>query len=126
MPVKKNKINFLDHVALEVRDLNKAIDFYTEIMGLDLMDTPKSVKENGVQWLHLNDQQAVHLVENSEMKPENIAHVALNVDDVSEWRKTLEAQGVEITPAKFNMYRAERFFILDPSGNRIEILKWNE
>ena len=115
----------LDHVAVEVNDLEEAIHFYTKIIGLSLLDTPDSVKEKGVQWIKLNERQAIHLVENSEASPGKISHIALEVDDVKQWKSRIEEKGIVIDPPKFNMYRAERFFVLDPSNNRIEFLKWN-
>lgn len=47
--MKKLNISYLDHVALEVNDLKIAMEFYTEIIGLTLMDTPESVKSKGVR-----------------------------------------------------------------------------
>ncbi len=120
------QISYLDHVALEVNNLDEAVQFYTHIIGLALLDTPDSVKSNGVQWLELNQTQALHLVENKAAEPGKISHVALNVSDVEEWKNHFEEAGVPIQPPKFQMYKAHRFFILDPSGNRIEFLKWSD
>ena len=122
--MEKLKIKFLDHVALEVQDLDIAMKFYTDTLGLELLDTPESVKTKGVQWLRLNETQALHLVENQEYRPGHIAHIALNVDDVSAWKDHIERKRIKIDPPKFSMYKAERFFVLDPSGNRIEFLNW--
>jgi catechol 2,3-dioxygenase-like lactoylglutathione lyase family enzyme len=116
---------YLDHVAIEVKDLKETLDFYINVVGFDLLDTPDSVREKGVQWIKLNDRQAIHLVENPDASPGKISHIALEVDDVAEWKSRITEKGIEIDPPKFNMYRAERFFVLDPSGNRIEFLKWN-
>jgi catechol 2,3-dioxygenase-like lactoylglutathione lyase family enzyme len=115
----------LDHVAIEVKDLKEALDFYINVIGLDLLDTPESVREKGVQWIKLNERQAIHLVESSDASPGKISHIALEVDDVKQWKTRIEEKGIDIDPPKFNMYRAERFFVLDPSKNRIEFLKWN-
>jgi catechol-2,3-dioxygenase len=122
--MKNLSINYLDHVALEVQDLDSAMKFYTDIIGLELMDTPETVKTKGVRWLRLNETQALHLVENKNITPGHIAHIALNVNDVSVWKDHIEKNGIKIDPPKFAMYKAERFFINDPSGNRIEFLNW--
>ena len=122
--MKNLNINYLDHGAIEVLDLKIAMEFYTEIIGLTLMDTPESVKSKGVRWLRLNDLQALHLVENKKAAPAQIAHIALNVEDVQAWKNHLEKSGVIFNSPKFSVYVAERFFILDPSNNRIEFVKW--
>ena len=122
--MKNLSISYLDHVALEVHDLKIAMEFYTEIIGLALMDTPESVKSKGVRWLRLNDRQALHLVENKKAVPAQIAHIAFNVEEVQAWKNKLEKSGVIFYSPKFSVYEADRFFILDPSQNRIEFVKW--
>jgi catechol 2,3-dioxygenase-like lactoylglutathione lyase family enzyme len=122
--MKNLSINYLDHVALEVKDMAKAMTFYTDVLVLEQLETPESVKTKGVRWLRLNETQALHLVENKNITPGQVAHIALNVDDVSTWRDYIESKGIKLDPPKFSMYQAERFFIHDPSGNRIEFLKW--
>jgi catechol 2,3-dioxygenase-like lactoylglutathione lyase family enzyme len=51
-------------------------------------------------------------------------HFALRVADVSAARKQCIAQGLPTAETTL-IPGADRFFIRDPDGNRIEIIRWN-
>jgi catechol 2,3-dioxygenase-like lactoylglutathione lyase family enzyme len=118
------QINVLNHIAIEVNDIHKALSFYLDALGLTELATPEDVKESGIRWIDLRNGQALHLVENREASAANIAHFAITVDDVEAWRTYLKGKGVEIFSPKIQLYNAERFFLKDPAGNRIELVKW--
>jgi catechol 2,3-dioxygenase-like lactoylglutathione lyase family enzyme len=73
-------------------------------------------------WYDLGHQQ-LHLL--LKERPDTISprHFALRVADVAAARTWFRAQGIaveETTPIP----GADRFFIRDPDGNRIEIIQW--
>lgn len=51
------------------------------------------------------------------------AHPAFLVDDATAVRKMLEAQNVDIVFGD-PLDGANRFYVYDPFGNRIEIIEW--
>jgi catechol 2,3-dioxygenase-like lactoylglutathione lyase family enzyme len=113
----------INHITVEVKDLEEALEFYVDILGLDELDTPDNIKEARVRWIKFNDGSALHLIENVNCSPPVLAHMALRVEDLNTWEEYLKNKGVDIRAPKLNVYNAERFFINDPSGNRIEIIK---
>jgi len=118
------KITRLHHVTVEVKNIEEAFQFYTKILGFEEQATPIDIKENGIRWIGLPYGQAIHLIESKESKSPDSAHMAIQVDDVEKWEKYLNDHQVETKPPKFNIYNAKRFFFKDPSGNRIEFVKW--
>ena len=116
-------ISGIHHITVEVKDLEEALDFYVDILGLDKLDTPENIKEAGVRWIKFNDGSALHIIKNEDCSAPELAHMALAIDDVTSWKEYLSNKGVEIKSPKLNVYNAERFFINDPSGNRIELIK---
>ena len=120
----RSKITKLDHITIEVHDIETALQFYIEIIGLDEIETPSEVKDKGVRWLSIPGGQALHLIEKPDMKEPASAHFAIVIDDPDSWQKHLTQNQIEIQSPKFDIYNAQRFFIKDPSGNRIEFLKW--
>ena len=75
-----------------------------------------------VAWYDLGNQH-VHLLLKD--KPDTISprHFALRVSDIHAARAHFQAHGIamqETTPIP----GADRFFISDPDGNRIEIIQW--
>jgi len=118
------EISGLNHAAIEVNDLQAAIYFYREVMGLVQLPMPAAVKGIGIRWFDLKNGQALHLVENRKASSPNKAHFAIAVKDIEPWRTYLKRIGIEIIPPKVKLYNAERFFLRDPSGNRVELVKW--
>ena len=102
----------INHVALEVGDLQEALAFYRKIFDFTLRDEDE---EDGV-FLDLGDQ-FIALMQGPQ--PDRIVgrHFGLVVDDRSSVRARVEAAGGRILPAPFLDF-------LDPWGNRIEVVEY--
>jgi len=118
---KRPSLGGLHHVAIDVTNLQEVLDFYINILGLEELPTPDNIKEKGIRWLELGEKSSLHLVEVRNVKPSEMAHFALKVDDVNGWRKYLEEKDVKVHKPIHEIYNVERFFLKDPSGNRFEI-----
>jgi len=118
-PIKK-----FDHITIEVSDLQAALAFYSDILGLFPMTMPAELADQGICWLDLGKGDVLHLVENPGARPGKTAHIAIEVQDLQAWKDYLATRKVQMFPPKLDLYRAARVFILDPSGNRIELIRW--
>jgi catechol 2,3-dioxygenase-like lactoylglutathione lyase family enzyme len=105
----------LTHVNLRVERLEDAVRFYAEVLGLQ----PIERKDRGGRgaWFQLGDSQ-VHLAEDATPQPRSRRHFAVEVADLAEARRTAQERGVEI-----DQEEAGRFWMRDPSGNRIEVVQ---
>ncbi len=122
--LKRPAFGTFNHIALEVNNLQSALRFYQNILGLSELPMPEGVKESGISWLDLGNGIALHLVEKEDAAPGKTTHVAISIDDVEAWRQYLISKSIKIYPPKVDIYTAERFFFTDPSGNRLEFVKW--
>ncbi|TDU01961.1 lactoylglutathione lyase [Streptomyces sp. 846.5] len=105
------------HVSVTVTDLDAAVAFYTEVLGLTVRpDRPTSIGPGA--WLDAGGQQ-VHLIAGTP-PPAHGQHFALLVDD-------LEAAVAQVREAGFAVSEpvaigaAFQAFLVDPSGNAIEL-----
>jgi catechol 2,3-dioxygenase-like lactoylglutathione lyase family enzyme len=108
----KPRLVGINHVALQVDDLEEAVAFYTDLFQ------PTHV-ERGVPhaaFLQMGDQ-FIALFERGPRSEE--PHFGLVVDDKRAVRAALEQAGVEILPSRF-------FDIRDPSGNLVQIVQYDE
>lgn len=121
---KAPKSGTLDHIAVDVKDLEEALQFYTRILGLKEQATPDNVRANGVLWLQWDDGTVFHLIRSAGMSPPVLGHLAVCVEDAEAWREYISAMGVDIESPKVQVYNAKRFFVRDPSGNRLEFVQW--
>jgi lactoylglutathione lyase len=103
----------INHVALEVGDLEEAIRFYGAIFELGTVD-----REPGMAFLGMGDQ-FLALSEGRIGGPDQMRHFGLVVDDKQAVRDALVARGAEILPGRFLDF-------LDPWGNRIQVVDYRD
>jgi catechol 2,3-dioxygenase len=93
----------LGHVVLKVRDLQRAVDFYTKVMGFRVSDVyPDSMIRGGMVFLRCNtDHHCLALVGGapSDARHQELHHLAFEVatlDEVLRAREHLRRHGVPI------------------------------
>jgi catechol 2,3-dioxygenase-like lactoylglutathione lyase family enzyme len=102
----------INHIALQVDDIEEAVTFYTGLF--QATDVNRNVP--GAAFLRMGDQ-FLALFERGPRTEE--PHFGLVVDDKEEARRALEAAGVDVLPGPF-------FDVRDPSGNRVQIVQYDE
>ena len=104
----------INHVALEVGDIDEALAFYGRIVRFDLRGRVGS----SMAFLDLGDQFLALSVGRSQ-PPDGSRHLGLVVDDKAAVRAALRAAGVEPLPGR-------GLDFLDPWGNRIQVVQYDE
>jgi catechol 2,3-dioxygenase-like lactoylglutathione lyase family enzyme len=105
----KSRVMGINHVALEVGDIEEALAFYGEFLIFEL----RSQSEN-MAFMDLGDQ-FLALSKGRRQAPDDDRHFGLVVEDKAAVAAILEEMGVEIISNRFLDF-------LDPWGNRIEII----
>ena len=120
------------HTMLRVGDLEKSIQFYTEIFGMTLLrqkDYPKGRFTNA--FLGYGDEKentALELTHNWDTKSYDMGngfgHIAIEVDDVYKAADKIKQQGGEIIREAGPMNAGTTIiaFVKDPDGYEIELL----
>ena len=111
----------IHHCSLVVTDLERARRFYRDLLGLKPINKPRTF-EFEVAWFELGDDQ-VHLIPREQSDSLSPRHMALHVDDAKAARQYFTARGIKTTETT-PIPGADRFFIQDPDGNRIECIQW--
>jgi lactoylglutathione lyase len=109
----KPRLVGINHVALEVDDIDRALDFYGRLFDLELRG-----RAPGAAFVDIGDQ-FVALMQGRSQPPDRARHFGLVVDDKEAARRVLEEAGVEILPGR-------RLDFLDPFGNRVEIVQYDQ
>jgi catechol-2,3-dioxygenase len=108
---EKPRLVGINHVALEVGDVEEALAFYGRIFSFTLRG-----RGNGQAFIDIGDQ-FIALMEISTARGEPHRHFGLVVDDRSAVRRLAEAAGARILPGPFLDF-------LDPWGNRVEVVEY--
>jgi len=111
----------IDHVTVLVTDVRRARAFYGGVLGLTEVAPPAEFDFVAV-WYDLGGQY-LHLLKKPTPDTESPRHFCLRVEDVAEARAELRAKGLAIQET-VKIAAADRFFVRDPDGNRIELLQW--
>ena len=114
-------ITGIHHHSVVTTDLERARRFYTDILGMEEIPYP-STFNFVVAWYKLGDQQ-LHLMLKDEPDIQSPRHIALYLKDAKAARVALASKGVAIEET-VKIPGADRFFIHDPDGNRIELIEW--
>ena len=124
----QNNFNFRkDHDALQVRDLEKAANFYKDVMGLE--EIPNAGLGDHIRWFQLNDKVQIHLIETDEViEKYKGVHMAINTDQLPEFMEFLKSKNVH-----FENWQGEKgttnerpdgikqIYLQDPDGYWIEV-----
>ena len=120
------------HTMIRVGDLEKSINFYTEILGMKLLrqkDYPDG--KFTLAFVGYGDEQehsAIELTHNWDTDSYDLGsgfgHLAIEVDDVYAAAERIRAQGGKIIrePGPMNAGTTIIAFVEDPDGYQIELL----
>ena len=103
----------INHVALEVGDLDEALRFYGQVFELRLRG-----RHPGMAFVDAGDQ-FIALSEGRSQPADADRHFGLVVDDKDAVRAALERAGVRIEPGR-------RLDFRDPWGNRVQVVDYRD
>lgn len=104
----KAKAVGINHVALEVGDIDEALAFYGRFLDFEIES-----RNETAAFIYFGDQ-FINFSKGRRQAPDDDRHFGIAVDDKELCRRTLEEMGVEFLGGRFLDF-------LDPWGNRVEI-----
>jgi glyoxylase I family protein len=123
------KLNGVHHIAIICSDYQQSKDFYTKILGLDIIRETYRQERNSYKLdLGLNDRFVIELFSFSSPPkrvtgPEaaGLRHLAFEVGNIDEACKFLSEKKVEFEPIRVDQLTGKRFtFFKDPDDLPIE------
>jgi catechol 2,3-dioxygenase-like lactoylglutathione lyase family enzyme len=103
----------LNHIALEVGDLEEALSFYGGLFEMELRG-----RAPGMAFIDIGDQ-FIALAEGRTQPPDQARHFGLVVDDREAMRAALRDADVEILPGRGLDFR-------DPWGNHVQVVEYGD
>jgi len=124
------RVSAIDHVNLQVADLDLSISFYCRVFGFRVLEDGRDKPPGG--WAIVGLPGAVYLAlgvtkDTSPAQGKRIAHFGLVIDDAPSTLQRLENEGVTIVPrgpggrAILTYPRSQSIYIRDPDGHEIEL-----
>ena len=103
----------INHIALEVGDIDAALDFYGAFLEFDVAQ-----RSENAAFVYFGDQ-FIHFAKGRRQGPDESRHFGIAVDDKDLALQLLEDLGVTFLDGKFLDF-------LDPWGNRVEITTYSK
>ena len=103
----------INHVAIEVADIDDALAFYGQIFELTLRG-----RSPGMAFIDIGDQ-FLALSQGRSQEADAHRHFGLVVDDMEATRQALENAGADLLPGRGLDFR-------DPWGNLVQIVQYDE
>ena len=103
----------INHVALEVGDLDEALELYGRLFDFELRG-----RVPGMAFLDMGDQ-FLAIAEGRRQPADDGRHFGLVVDDKEAVRAAVDREGLERAPGR-------RLDFLDPWGNRFEVVAYGD
>ena len=127
---KRPEFTGVHHVALICSDYQRSKAFYTELLGLEVVD--ENYREARDSWkldLRTPDGTQLELFSFPDAPPrpsgpeaQGLRHLCFGVTDLDAWVSYLQAQQVEVEAIRVDPYTSKRFtFFKDPDNLPLEL-----
>lgn len=118
------RIYAIDHVQLSMPkgEEDKARAFYAGLLGFGETPKPAELAGRGGVWFE-QGQVRLHLGVEADFHPLRKAHPALLVDDLAVLILHLQTNGCEVDTSQPPLDGYRRVHVLDPFGNRLELME---
>jgi lactoylglutathione lyase len=107
------KLVGINHIALEVGDVDEALEWYGRIFDFELRG-----REPGMAFVDMGDQ-FIAFSQGRTQPPDSSRHFGLVVDDKEAAREALAGAGADITPGRGLNFR-------DPWGNLVQVVAYED
>lgn len=123
------KVKKLLHTRMRVSDLDQTIQFYTNVLGLEVLERKTSPRGSQLAFLKVpNSDELIELTSFPPSGPvrvqEDLVHLAFQVDNLDDTIASLNAKGVRVTDGPTQTSSGSRFIFIDaPDGYEIELIE---
>jgi lactoylglutathione lyase len=123
------KVKKLLHTRMRVSDLDQTIQFYVNVLGLDVLERKTSPRGSQLAFLRVpNSDELIELTSFPPSGPvkvqEDLVHLAFQVESLDEMIASLDAKGVKVTDGPTQTSSGSRFIFIDaPDGYEVELIE---
>ena len=123
------RVKKLLHTRMRVSDLGQTIRFYTDVLGLEVLERKVSPRGSHLAFLKVpNSEELIELTSFPPSGPvkvqEDLVHLAFQVESLDDTIASLNAKGVRVTDGPTQTSSGSRFIFIDaPDGYEVELIE---
>ena len=117
------------HTRMRVSDMEQTIAFYTNVLGLEVLERKVSPRGSHLAFLKVpNSEELIELTSFPPSGPvkvqEDLVHLAFQVESLDDTIASLHAKGVKVTDGPTQTSSGSRFIFIDaPDGYEVELIE---
>ena len=123
------RVKKLLHTRMRVSDMDQTINFYTGVLGLEVLERKTSPRGSHLAFLKVpNSEELIELCSFPPSGPvkvqEDLVHLAFEVENLDRTIETLTTKGIKITDGPTRTSSGSRFIFIDaPDGYEVELIE---
>ena len=123
------RVTKLLHTRMRVSDMEQTIRFYTDVLGLEVLERKTSPRGSQLAFLKVpNSDELIELTSFPPSGPvkvqEDLVHLAFQVESLDDTIASLNAKGVKVTDGPTQTSSGSRFIFIDaPDGYEVELIE---
>ena len=123
------RVKKLLHTRMRVSDMDQTIAFYTNVLGLEVLERKVSPRGSHLAFLKVpNSEELIELTSFPPSGPvrvqEDLVHLAFQVESLDDTIASLNAKGVKVTDGPTQTSSGSRFIFIDaPDGYEVELIE---
>ncbi|MEO5864474.1 MAG: VOC family protein [Nitrospiraceae bacterium] len=123
------KVTKLLHTRMRVSDMEQTISFYTNVLGLEVLERKVSPRGSHLAFLKVpNSEELIELCSFPSSGPvtvqEDLVHLAFQVESLDDAIEQLNAKQIRITDGPTTSSSGSRFIFIDaPDGYEVELIE---
>ncbi|MGH7220923.1 MAG: VOC family protein [Nitrospiraceae bacterium] len=123
------KVKKLLHTRMRVSDMDQTINFYTNVLGLEVLERKVSPRGSHLAFLKVpNSEELIELCSFPSSGPvrvqEDLVHLAFQVENLDDTIEQLGAKQIRITDGPTTTSSGSRFIFIDaPDGYEVELIE---
>ncbi len=123
------RVKKLLHTRMRVSDMDQTINFYTNILGLEVLERKVSPRGSHLAFLKVpNSEELIELCSFPSSGPvrvqEDLVHLAFQVESLDDVIEQLGTKQIRITDGPTTSSSGSRFIFIDaPDGYEVELIE---
>ena len=123
------RVKKLLHTRMRVNDMDQTINFYTNVLGLEVLERKVSPRGSHLAFLRVpNSEELIELCSFPSSGPvivqEDLVHLAFQVENLDDTIEQLGAKQIRITDGPTTTSSGSRFIFIDaPDGYEVELIE---
>ena len=123
------RVKKLLHTRMRVSDMDQTINFYTNVLGLEVLERKVSPRGSHLAFLKVpNSEELIELCSFPPSGPvrvqEDLVHLAFQVESLDDVIEQLGTKQIRITDGPTTSFSGSRFIFIDaPDGYEVELIE---